>query len=129
MACDALQVSTNVYPLSRRKHTVDAKELRSGFGIDIAPLAVLELETVDDQVAWLRVMSENVRPTAATLCLAPCAGRSCGAEGVWCCRTFGRKRRCSRRRRRPRARSSWAAPTAAALLAAPQAVSHRSTRL
>ena len=65
MACDALQVSTNVYPLSRRKHTVDAKELRSGFGIDIAPLAVLELETVDDQVAWLRVMSENVRPTAA----------------------------------------------------------------
>ena len=65
MTCGALQVSTNVYPLSRRKHTVDAKELRSGFGIDIAPLAVLELETVDDQVAWLRVMSENVRPTAA----------------------------------------------------------------
>ena len=80
MACDALQVSTNVYPLSRRKHTVDAKELRSGFGIDIAPLAVLELETADEQAAWLRVMGENVRPTAATLCLTPRAGRSghCG---------------------------------------------------
>ena len=50
MRC-SVQVSTNVYPLSRRKHTVDAKELRSGFGIDIAPLAVLELETVDEQVA------------------------------------------------------------------------------
>ena len=72
MACDALQVSTNVYPLSRRKHTVDAKELRSGFGIDIAPLVVLELETVDEQVAWLRVMGEHVRPTAASLSHSVC---------------------------------------------------------